>query len=174
MRAAESALIVPVSEAEAVVGDVRSAHDPVAPAGIPAHITVLYPFKDPTAIDSEIIDELGAILRGVEPFSFQLVSIARFPEVVYLVPEPGEPFVRLTAAIATRWPDTPPYEGTFDRVIPHLTVAHTDDPATISDIHRRLGPSLPITGRAHEARLLTSRNGRWSVRETFPFSTEGS
>lgn len=170
----ESALIIPVPEAEAVVGDVRDIYDPMAPAGIPTHITILYPFKDPDRIDSETVSELTAIFAGVEPFSFRLASIARFPDVVYLVPEPAEPFVRLTAAIATRWPDSPPYGGAFEQVIPHLTIAHTDDPATIGEIRCRIEPLLPITNRPHEAWLLTGRDGRWSIREVFPFATGGS
>lgn len=174
MGSPESALIVPIPEAEAVVRDVREAYDPAAPAGLPAHITILYPFVAPPAIDPETEDELGAIFAGVESFSFILDSIDQFPDVVYLVPEPTERFVRLTAAIATRWPDSPPYGGAFEDVIPHLTVAHTEDPTEISDIRRRIEPSLPITSRAHEAWLLTSRDGHWSVREIFPFAGEGS
>lgn len=40
----ESALVVLVPEAEALVKSFRDRHDPSAAAGVPAHITLLYPF----------------------------------------------------------------------------------------------------------------------------------
>ena len=41
----ETALIVAVPEAEALVGTFRERHDPSASAGCPAHITLLHPFR---------------------------------------------------------------------------------------------------------------------------------
>jgi hypothetical protein len=41
----ESALVVP--EAEPLVKPFRDRYDPSAAAGVPAHITLLYPFKQP-------------------------------------------------------------------------------------------------------------------------------
>ena len=166
----ESALIVPVPSAEPLVGLFRDQYDPAAPAGIPAHITILYPFKPPDAIDQSTIDELRDIFAGVPSFPFTLAAFDRFPDVVYLVPEPAEPFVRLTAAIATRWPDTPPYEGVFDQVIPHLTVAHAEDPTVVAELRRQIEPDLPLACRAEEAWLMGATGGRWAVEETFRFT----
>ena len=47
MSSSESALVVLVPEAEGVVKPFRDLHDPSAAAGMPAHITLLYPFKHP-------------------------------------------------------------------------------------------------------------------------------
>jgi 2'-5' RNA ligase len=165
----ESALIVPVPEAEHSVKDLRVRYDPAALAGIPAHITVLYPFVAPEALNQSILTELAAIFTGVAPFPFTLGSIARFPDVAYLAPHPAEPFSRLTAAIATRWPETPPYGGVYDRVIPHLTVAHTADTSTVADIRRKIEPALPISCVARQAWLLTNRGELWAVDQRFPF-----
>ena len=44
---------------------------------------------------------------------------------MWLHPDPSAPFADLTAAVAQRWPDYPPYEGAFDEPIPHLTVSET-------------------------------------------------
>src|SRR5690349_20634700 len=43
----ESTIIVPVPEAEPLFGVLRGNHDRVAAAGVPAHITLLYPFLPP-------------------------------------------------------------------------------------------------------------------------------
>lgn len=165
----ESALIVPVPQAESVVQGFRARFDPAAPLGVPAHISVLYPFLVPEALDQSIVDELGAIFAGVPPFPFTLGSVARFPDVVYLAPHPAEPFSRLTAAIATRWPQTPPYGGRCDDTVPHLTVAHTADPSTFEGIRRDIEPGLPITCAAREAWLMANRGNRWVVERRFPF-----
>jgi 2'-5' RNA ligase len=170
MMETESALIVPAPAVEPVVGPHRGLYDPAASGGIPAHITVLYPFKPPDTIDRSMLDELREIFAGVVSFSFSLTSVAQFPGVVYLVPKPDEPFVRLTAAIATRWPETPPYEGLYEQIVPHLTVAHTRDVATVGELRNDIEPSLPLECRATEAWLLTSRQHQWQVRERFPFA----
>lgn len=165
----ESALIVPVPEADLMVQDLRVRYDPAVPAGVPAHITVLHPFADPEALNQSVLTELVAIFAGVAPFPFILGSVARFPEVVYLAPEPAEPFSRLTAAIATRWPQTPPYGGRYDAIVPHLTVAHSVDLSTVEEIRREIEPTLPITCVARETWLLTNRGHQWAVKQRFPF-----
>ena len=173
VKKTESALVIPVPEAEPVVGDLRARFDPAAPAGVPAHITVLYPFLTPEVLSRPVLDELRSIFSGVKPFAFKLTKIDRFPDVVYLVPEPGEPFIRLTAAVATRWPETPPYGGEYPQVIPHLTVAHTDNEPTISQIIGKIEPALPIVCSASEVGLLTSCEEQWTIAERFPFQGGG-
>lgn len=169
LTVAESALVVPVPGAEPVVKDLRARFDPAAPAGVPAHITVLYPFFAPAALNQSIIDELRAIFAGVAPFEFELRRIDRFPDVVYLQPEPTEPFARLTAAVATRWPEKPPYEGVYDQVIPHLTVAHTEDESAIAEVRRLIEPALPIACLATEVSLFVSHGERWTMERKFRF-----
>ena len=44
---AESVLLVPVPEAAPLMHQYRLRYDPVAPAGVPEHITALYPFLAP-------------------------------------------------------------------------------------------------------------------------------
>ncbi len=169
----ESALLVPVPQAESVVQGFRARFDPSAPLGVPAHITVLYPFLVPEALDQPNIDELAAIFAGVAPFPFTLVNVARFPDVVYLAPQPTEPFSRLTAAIATRWSQNPPYGGIYDEIVPHLTVAHTADSSIFENIRREIGPKLPISCVARQAWLMASRGDDWVVERRFPFSGRG-
>ena len=168
----ESALVLPVPEAEPVVGDLRARYDPTAPPGLPAHITVVYPYLHPTALTRSVLNELTAIFAGVTPFQFTLTTFARFPEVVYLVPDPPEPFLRLTGAVATRWPDAPPYRGIYDEVIPHLTVAHTARPGEIEQIRAKIEPVLPMVCLAGRVWLLTNKQDRWSIHHQFEFGAE--
>src|ERR1051325_8060387 len=51
MSSSESALVVLVPEAEVFAKPFRDQYDPSAAAGMPAHITLLYPFKAPDEVD---------------------------------------------------------------------------------------------------------------------------
>jgi hypothetical protein len=159
-----TALIVPVPEAEPAVGALRLAHDPAAALGVPAHVTILFPFADPGNVDEEAVAALVARFRA---FDFVLASVERFEDgVVWLRPEPSEPFVDLTAAVWQRWPAYPPYEGAFDEPIPHLTVSMSPIDVQVS---------LPISCRAREVLLIeeSETDGRWSVRRRFPLADQG-
>jgi 2'-5' RNA ligase len=157
-----TALIVAVPEAEPHVAELRLAHDSSAALGVPAHITILFPFAPAAEVDE---DELGTLLGAQAAFDFELVSVEHWgDEVTYLAPRPAAPFVALTDAVQTRWPDYPPYEGLHDEPIPHLTVG---------EVRLELAPPLPIACRAHEVLLLEEDEpgGRYSVRARFPLGT---
>jgi 2'-5' RNA ligase len=153
-------LIIAVPESEASVAELRLAHDSSAPLGVPAHITVLFPFAAPDDVDEDALAELVAAHAA---FDFELVSLEHFDDgVTYLAPVPSEPFTALIRAVAERWPDYPPYEGMFevDAVIPHLTVGETP---------LELDAPLPIACRAREVTLIEQdeSGGRYHVRRRF-------
>ena len=50
----ESALVILVPEAEPVVGRLRQRYDPSAAVGMPAHITLNYPFLPGEPADTEM------------------------------------------------------------------------------------------------------------------------
>jgi hypothetical protein len=157
---ARTALIVVVPEAEPFVGAIRLAHDWSAARGVPAHVTVLFPFVDSREIDEV---ELKAFFASQPSFDFSLDRVERFDAgVVWLHPEPSQPFELLTAAVWRRWPDYPPYEGTHQTVIPHLTVSETPIELELDG---------PIASRASEVTLIEEQaDGRWTTRRAFPLS----
>ncbi|MDP9285790.1 MAG: 2'-5' RNA ligase family protein, partial [Actinomycetota bacterium] len=104
-----TALIVAVPEAEPHVAELRLAHDSSAALGVPAHITILFPFAPVDDVDE---DAIGELLAARPAFDFELTSVEHFDDgVTYLAPVPAEPFAALTRAVAERWPAYPPYEG---------------------------------------------------------------
>jgi hypothetical protein len=149
----QSALLIPVPAAEPIVDDWRRRFDPAASVGVPAHITLLYPFLPPAAARAEI-PALGVLFAAVPRFDFSLAAFRRFPRTGYLAPQPVAPFVRLTEVLVSRWPQCPPYGGAFVDVIPHLTVADHVDPEILSALDASLAPALPIDCSAREAWLL--------------------
>ena len=149
-----TALVIVVPEAEPLVGRLREQYDhPAGGLGVPAHVTLLFPFGD----DADGLEELFA---GVAPFDFALTRTARFaePDVLYLAPEPAEAFVRLTEALIARYPEFPPFRGEYTAIVPHLTVGY-DVPG---DVEESLRPSLPIRARAETVTWLGEQpGGRW-------------
>lgn len=124
MTARESAVIVPVPETEPAVGSFRAALDRAAVWGVPAHVTVLYPFLPPEQIGLKELGRLSDVVLAVPRFDVTFRRVEWFGgDVVWLAPEPGEGFSALTAAVCSAFPDYPPYGGAFAEVIPHLTVA---------------------------------------------------
>ena len=60
----ETALLLPVPAAESSVGQHRARLDQAARDGVPAHITVLYPFLPPAGIDAALLAALGQMFAG--------------------------------------------------------------------------------------------------------------
>lgn len=153
-------LIVPVPEAESLL------HKTARDAGMPPHVTLLYPFLQATDVGDDIEAELGLMFAGARAFDFELTKIGRFPGIVYLAPEPAAPFVALTERLVERWPDHQPYGGSFKEIIPHLMVAHG---AKVPD---GLAERLPVAARAEEAWLMSRSGGRWVKRASFLFGQD--
>jgi hypothetical protein len=154
-----TALIVPVPEAEPQIGGLRLAHDSSAARGVPAHVTILFPFLDPADLDQAAVADL---ISRFPAFDFELDRVERFPDgATWLHPAPSLPFVDLTAAVWQRWPERPPYGGAFDEVIPHLTISETPIDVQLE---------LPIAARAREVMLIEEDepSGRWTARLHLP------
>ena len=83
-----------------------------------------------------------------------MARFARWPNVVYLEPEPDEPFRRLTNALAAAFPDYPPYEGVHEEVVPHLTVAADAPDDYYAAAEHALPTFLPIRDIVREAWLI--------------------
>jgi 2'-5' RNA ligase len=169
-----SGIVVPVPEAESLVGPWRAEHDRAARHGVPAHITVLVPFRPASVVD-ELADELADVLGAVRRQPFRLTHVAVFPLVTWLAPEPASVFRELTFAVLDRFPDCPPYGGAFGtEPVPHLTVLdHSGDRHDASAAHAEFvelaTPRLPIDCELREVRLLVEDTaGDWTTHTSFP------
>lgn len=170
-----SALVVVADEAEPIVGDWRLRHQREAvERGLPAHLTVLFPFVPTTQIDDELLTELRRLYAPVRPFTYELASVESFPDAAWLAPAPAEPFHVLVDVARRAFPALPPYGEPEHVVVPHCTIGTDDDPETVEamvrDIREGLVPLLPIRCRAAELVLLgEGTDGRWARREAIPF-----
>ncbi len=171
MTGLRTALIVAVPEAGFAVNHwLERTADAKPSAGVPPHVTVLYPFAPAAALEDGILEELGALFAEHPAFAFELARCRHFPGVLYLAPEPSDPFRRLTEAVVAAYPEYPPYEGIFEEVVPHLTVAEGAHDVLMraeADV-RQL---IPIPARATDVTLLEETEpdlGRWEFRALLP------
>ena len=171
MEPTHSALIVAVAEAEPAVAAHRDRLDLAASWGVPAHITVCYPFLPPSRIDAHVLAGLRQAAAGVPAFFCALTGVGWFGErVVWLAPEPADPFLALTAAVTTRFPAARPYDGLFDEVVPHLTIGHDHPPADLKAAAGAVAEHLPIHTRVTSMRLAVGTpapGATWSTLEEF-------
>lgn len=166
---AATAIVVPVPEPEPATELWRRQYTRDGADGMPAHVTLLYPFIDDSLLVAGQVRRLRNILAGFQPFDFVLAEFAEFPasatsaRVLYLAPEPPDPFREMTHAISAAFPDYRPYGGEFATVVPHLTIAEYDD-APVEEIRADVAKSLPVRARAAEAHVMRLGADGWQTR----------
>ncbi|MFF5359774.1 2'-5' RNA ligase family protein [Streptomyces scabiei] len=167
-QAGQSGLIVRVPEAEPLVRAWRDRLDPSARVGVPAHVTVLFPFLDAGRINEGVCAAIAEAVGRQQSFEARFDHCGRFPGVLYLAPEPDAGFRRLTEAIVEQWPEHPPFGGQFDDVVPHLTVAQGQDESVVEKVEAVLLAGLPVVAWVSTVDLLVHDGTRWRQRASFP------
>jgi 2'-5' RNA ligase len=173
-EATETALLVLVPEADPVVDQHRRRFDQARSWGVPAHLSVVYPFVPPADVNDEVLARLASAVAEIRPFECVLAGTAWFgDEVLWLAPSDDAPFRALTRAVTRAFPGHPPYGGAHgEEPTPHLTVAErrlgstTELRAAEAVVRER----LPVRAQVRSVALLagSARPGSWSVATTVP------
>jgi 2'-5' RNA ligase len=155
MEPTESAVLVLVPEVEGVVASHRANLDAAARLGVPAHVTVLYPFVPPERIDELVIAKLAEAIGSVAAFDVTFAGTRWFERsVLWLGPEPDEPFRALTAAAQRAFPGYLPYGGAHPDVVPHLTIGQDQQAEALEAAARAIEPRLPVSATVRYAVLM--------------------
>jgi len=175
----ETAVIVRVPAAEPVVGEHRQHLDAAAAKGVPAHVTVLYPFVSPETVTPHVVAALAAAVASVSAFDCRFGRTRWFgQDVLWLDPEPAEPFRLLTAAVWEAFPRCPPYGGVHDDVVPHLTVAEErlGGLGALRAAEQAVQPGLPLYARIDRVLLIAGTQGAnsWRTLSALPLSAAGA
>ena len=171
----KSAIVIPFLEVDDVVGAWRRLLDPAQVRGIPAHVTVLFPFVHPIGLSSEVLNVLEDFFLKAFTFNVAFDSTAWFEDrVVYLEPNPGQQFRTMTTQLLRAFPSCIPYGGTFADPIPHLTLGDGAPLESLLEAEAAVRESFPIETQAKEAWLMTGGMGpsSWSIRQSFPFGDQ--
>jgi len=169
----QSALLLATPEAEELVHKWREELDPAAGWGIPAHITLLYPFAPPDRITDEMLATVKETVGTSRSFHYSLRDVRWFgDQVVYLAPNPEAPFLSLIHSLVGAFPAYLPYGGRFAEVVPHLTVGNGAAVGRLQEVARALAGQLPIHAVASQVLLMTgaTSSNSWTVRERFVFA----
>lgn len=165
--------MVPVPEAEPIVGQHRIRNDLSAGWGVPAHITVLYPWMPPADIDNPAHIRLAELFASFARFDFALGEIGWFrKDVLYATPVPDTSFRALTERVLRTWPQFPPYGGEHGEPTPHLTIGDHGTEAALTDAGIAVERHLPMACVAREVWLMTgSAASGWTRRSVYPLGT---
>ncbi len=166
-------MVVLVPELDAVVARWRADLDPSAGWGVPAHVTLLYPFVAPGDLDADVLATVAGIAAASHPFTARFTELRWFDEqVVWAAPDPAAPFARLTTGLVAAFPDQPPYGGAIAEPIPHLTVGDGGDPDAMQAA-AAVRADLPVDVEVSSVALLTGTSApdAWSTVATFALRT---
>lgn len=173
---ASTALVILVPEAERLVAEVRARHDPAVQLGVPAHVTLLFPFMPPDAVSPSVRQSLRSLFAGFASFRVSFSEVCRWPQEAYLAPEPRAPFIALTREIVSTFPEYPPYEGRHTDIVPHLTIAQGSAAAAEQaneEMSAALGVGGPLRSVCRTVTLLENSTGQWRVMHTYPLALHG-
>jgi 2'-5' RNA ligase len=165
-----SAVVLPV-RLPPLLEQLRRRHVPNAKLGVPAHVTLLYPFVPSERLSGADIARLRDRARTLAPFGYRLEQIARWPEAIYVVPAPEAPFDALAAAMAADWPQYPLY-GSAQPFAAHVTLAEPGSDTALEEIELAARMSLPVSRRATAVVVLAEdAAGHWRIRERLPLGS---
>lgn len=175
----ETALIIACPEAEPAVADIRQTLDRSAKAGVPPHVTVLYPFKpDLTETDHAT---LSALFAQTQQFTIEATRTGRFGDkVVYIAPNDPAPLIALTRAVEAAFPAYPLHGGAFEEVVPHLTIAHDRPTDVLRKAESDARKHLPFTQQIDHVELWsgpaleTAPPASWRQVRTYPLARRRS
>lgn len=172
----ESAVIVAVPAAELAVGEYRRRFDSSAAKGVPAHVTVLYPFVPPSQMGDDVLAAVATAVATVQRFGASWRTTGWFgEEVLWLAPEPAASFRALTTAVSRAFPEHPPYDGQFDDVTPHLTVGHLGSADQLRAVELEVRSHLPISMDVTHVQVIcgTTSPGSWHTISELPLGWSG-
>jgi len=105
----QTAVVVPAPAADPIIAACRERLGlPGAPA-MPAHITIVYPFLELSQLTAGVLGELHAFFASRDRLHVRCERTDRFPNVLYLAPEPADGLREMTHALTERYPEAPPY-----------------------------------------------------------------
>ncbi|MGH3887194.1 MAG: 2'-5' RNA ligase family protein [Pseudonocardiaceae bacterium] len=154
--------------ADGLLASVGARYPGTVREGVPAHVSLLYPFVTAAELDEGVISALGELFAEQVPMPVEFVKCYRRDGFVALRPEPIEGLTGLLGEARRRWPEVVPYEGLYGDVEPHVTVALRASEETAVTIEQEVTAELPISADLREA-WLVAFEGRWSLRGRFEF-----
>lgn len=164
----QSGLVIPVPAADALLASMEARYPGTVRPGLPAHVSLLYPFLASVELDEQVIAVLGESFLEQAPMPVTFATCYRRGGFVALRPDPREGLVGLISATRRKWPHLVPYGGRYGEAEPHLTVAMCTSTERAAMIEQEAPAALPIPAVLREAWLMVFEE-RWTLRDRFAF-----
>lgn len=170
----QTALVLLVPAADPLLAAVAARYPNRVRGGVPAHLTVLYPFVPAAKLDMSVIEACAQIAGDIAPTSVRFSRCHVRPGLIYLVPEPPGQIQRLLKSVQARWPVLPPYGGKYADAPAHVSIALGADAVDQAAIFRLVDSLLPITCQFPELHVVALDEEKgWETRKRFPFGASG-
>jgi 2'-5' RNA ligase len=143
-----------------------------ATSGVPAHVTLLYPFAEEAQLEPQVFDDVAAIAARHPVLRLTLGEGRRFPDTLYASVEPDGPLRALQAELAAAFPTLPLYGDAF-AFVPHVSIVEgpaSTDPRAFDD---PAWSELPVEQDVDAVDLITGGDGRWATRHRFSLGRVG-
>jgi 2'-5' RNA ligase len=141
---------------------------------VPAHVTVTYPFRPAGLLTPAEHLRLTRLFAELPAFSLTGARTAWFgSEVVYVELVEEDAVRSLVDAVGTAFPEHLPYGGAYEEVVPHLTIGHDHDVATLRAAALAVSARLPFVQHVTQVELWSgpppgSGRGGWRLVRAYP------
>ncbi len=143
-RDERSALLLRCPATEPAVARHRLRLDRAAAFGVPAHLTVCFPFKPAALLTDADHEGLANAFATVPRFTLRFVRTGWFGETyLWLAPEPADPVLGLIRLVGELFPEHPIYGGEIVEVVPHVTIG-PGEPDDLRAVERDVLAALPV------------------------------
>jgi len=140
-------LVIPAPSVDALLLSVALRYPGAVREGVPAHVSLLYPFIPVIDLDETVYTALRQLFAKQPSMSIKFSECRRRNDFVYLHPEPLSELVNLTNKVQRLWPNIVPYRGLYKGVEPHLTIAMGTSEETAHTIQSQSGPTPKAKSR---------------------------
>ena len=131
-------ILMPVPEAEAIVGPFREDGDWSSAHGVSPHITLAGPWPLSLRLPTLALEDAAAAIRGTQ---FALAEVGALGDAICLFPEDDGKLLRWRASILSA---VGAADAVDEKWRPHLTVCRGVNAETIQAVERAISPGLPL------------------------------
>ncbi|CAM3638332.1 2'-5' RNA ligase family protein [Parendozoicomonas haliclonae] len=167
-----TAISILLPEVDQVYGSLRQRYDSTWQQGSVAHISLLYPFIEPTRLSESDISTLQKLANRWHSFDLDIQGLCGFPEALYLAIEPHNTLMKMHRDLGQAFPDIfhyrIPWEG---EPVFHISIACSASvPVLDQAVQDYLDMEIdqPQRFTVGDVALCQKISGRWQTAECFP------
>ncbi len=156
----------------------RSKHMHSARAMMPAHIRLFALSRSDRENPEERLrstNRLNVLCQSISTFSYSLSKLGWIEDgkILYLEPEPVEPFVELREAIREKLELEKDYRDVHKMRLALAIGSELSQYALVEEFQMMVGDLLPLKCRATELEIYRRNKGDWLLSESIPFRESG-